>query len=561
MRENLVKYLGTAGFVLLVGGYLYYSINNQFDWLAQIGVIGGAALLLIYLAANLASIWQALSSRQGRYGSTAGATVLLVMGILVLVNVLNFKYHKSFDLTETGLYGLSGQSKQLVENLSQELRITGFFASASSGQQFREMMEDYQQASSQLQFEVVDPEDDVAAAARYEIRRNGQAVVESGAKKETIELLNFQGNWQPDNEERITNAIIKVTRQRDKSVYFLQGHGERDIEDSREEGFSLLAGALVKQNYQVETWNLAQQDKLPEALDVLVSAGPQVNFLPAEAQLIRQHLESGGKFLLLVDPQNDFDMNQGFLSDFGMTFNQDIVLDVSGTGQLMGLGAAAPLAGSYAEHPITAKLENILTFYPRSQSISVSEGSLGYAQVELVKTTPRSWGEKDLEAEEVEFDQDVDRPGPLTLAAVATKTVTVEEESSPASDQSQLGAQDGGAESEGEDGQEEGQQEALPDESQQEEADKSRESRLALFGDSDFATNQYFGTSRNGDLFLLTVQWLAEDTDLMAIRPRSQTDRRVNLTAAQSQLIMWITAALIPLATLVVGFMVWSSRR
>ncbi|MEE8586360.1 MAG: Gldg family protein [Acidobacteriota bacterium] len=561
MRENLVKHLGTAGLVLIIAGYFLYSVSNQFDWRAQAGIFGGAALILIYLAANFRLIRQALSSRQGQHGSMAGATLLLVVGILVLVNFLSFKNHKSFDLTEGGLYELSGQSKQLVENLHEELKITGFFTSAPGGQQFRDMMEKYQQASSQLQFEVIDPEEDVAAASRYEIKGNGLAVVESGAKKETIDLLSFQGGWQPDNEERITNAIIKVTRSRDKTVYFLQGHGERDIEDSRDEGFSMVAEALRKQNYQVETWNLALQDKLPESADVLVSAGPQVNFLPAEALLIRQFLAPGGKFFLLVDPQSDFDMNEGFLEDYGLALNQDIVLDVSGTGQLYGLGAAAPLAGSYADHPITAKLGNILTFYPRSQSISVSEGSLGYDRVELVKTTPQSWGEKDLEAEEVEFNQDVDRPGPLTLAAAATKTVAAEEESSAAPEESREGTEDGGAEAEGGEGEDEGQEEALRDESQDEEADQSRESRLVLFGDSDFATNQYFGISRNGDVFLLTVQWLAEDTDLLAIRPRSQTDRRVNLTAAQSQLIMWITAALIPLATLVVGFMVWSSRR
>ncbi len=551
MRGILVKYSGAIGLALLIAGYLFYSVYNQFDWRSLTSVFGGAALILIYLAANWSSIWQAISSRQGRYGSAAGATALLVMGIVVLINFLNFKNHKSFDLTETGLFGLSEQSKQVAANLTEELQISGFFASASGSQQFRDMMENFQQHSSLLHFEVIDPEVDVAAATRYEIRRNGQAVIESGTKKETVELLDFQDGWQPDNEERITNAIIKVTRQRDKSVYFLQGHGERDIEDSREEGFSLLAEALRKQNYQVETWNLAQQDKLPESVDVLVSAGPQVNFLPAEVQLIRRHLESGGKFLLMVDPQSDFDMNQGFLQDYGLALSQDIVLDVSGTGQLMGLGAAAPLAGSYASHPITSKLADFLTFYPRCQSIQVSEGSLGYDQVELIKTTVRSWGERDIEAEEVEFNEDVDRPGPLTLAAVATKTIVIEEEGPPASEESQQGAEDGGDKEEGGGGDEE-----TPAEEPQD-----RESRLVLIGDSDFATNQYFGTSRNGDLFLLSVQWLAEDTDLLAIRPRSQTDRRVNLTAAQSQLIMWITAALIPLATLVAGFMVWSSRR
>jgi len=87
------------------------------------------------------------------------------------------------------------------------------------------------------------------------------------------------------------------------------------------------------------------------------------------------------------------------------------------------------------------------------------------------------------------------------------------------------------------------------------------EARLVLFGDSDFASNGYFGAGANGDLFLMTISWLAEEADLIAIRPKSPEDRRIEATMAQSMLIFWGAVILLPAITLVLGVVVWYRRR
>ena len=89
----------------------------------------------------------------------------------------------------------------------------------------------------------------------------------------------------------------------------------------------------------------------------------------------------------------------------------------------------------------------------------------------------------------------------------------------------------------------------------------AKEARFVIFGDADFAANAYFGTSVNGDLFLNVVSWLAEDSDLLSIRPKDPENRTITLTATQSRLVFWATVIFFPLATLVFGVAVWYRRK
>ena len=116
----------------------------------------------------------------------------------------------------------------------------------------------------------------------------------------------------------------------------------------------------------------------------MVSAGPRVRFFPHEENLIRGFLDAGGKFLLLVDPDTDFEMEE-FLNEYGLGLDKRVVIDASGLGQIFGLGAAAPLVAEYTDHPITEGLEGVMTFFPFAQTVTMSESSLKYETVGLVE--------------------------------------------------------------------------------------------------------------------------------------------------------------------------------
>jgi ABC-type uncharacterized transport system involved in gliding motility auxiliary subunit len=85
--------------------------------------------------------------------------------------------------------------------------------------------------------------------------------------------------------------------------------------------------------------------------------------------------------------------------------------------------------------------------------------------------------------------------------------------------------------------------------------------RLVVVGDSDFATNAFFGLQGNGDLFLNAVRWLAADEDFIAIRPKEPQDRPLTLTESQARTSFYVSMILFPLAILVAGVTVWVRRR
>ena len=477
----------------------------------------------------------------------AGASTVLVVAIVCLLSFLNLRHNRRIDLTENQLYSLSSQSRKVVEALEGEIRIVGFFQDEIQAQVFEELMQQYRYVSTRVNFEVVDPQKEPSRVARFDVERFGQVAVAGGARTEIVDDF---------DEAKITNAIIKVTREGQKIVYFLTGHGERSLEEAGPDGLSQVKEAVERQNYVVRSYNLAQENALPENPAVLIAAGPTVSFLPNEVRLLREYLEGGGKLLLMLDPRTRFSMDD-LLGEYGLGVDGNVVIDASGVGQLFGLGVAAPIVSSYETHSITDELRGVMTFFPMAQSVKVTDSSLGYNSSKLFSTSARSWGETDLEGNQAAFDEDKDIQGPLALAAVAVKTV-------------QAGGEPGGEESShhGEGGDEDSARETAPEPDPQAGAEaggasdaESRESRIVLVGDSDFATNAYSTTSANGDFLRMTVSWLAEDADLVAVQSRDPENRRVNLTRRESTLMFWATVILMPLVTLVFGMAVWLRRK
>ena len=533
MFRKVVEGFVQAGVAALFLSLVFYSVQGQWDWRAQTLFYGGIALILAYGITHFSEIRASLRTRRARSGGTAGLFVALVLGILILANFLNFRYHHLIDLTENQLYSLSEQSRKVVENLETEIQIIGFFRGEAGRRDFEDLVKQYRDVSSKAEYEIVDPEEQPGRASQYEISRNAQVVILNEGRREMLDNA---------DEQKITNAIIKITREEEKVIYFLQGHGERGLDNVEAEGFSTAGEEIEKQNYRIETYNLAQENALPENATVIASVGPKMNFLATEVALLKSFLEEGGKFLLLVDPQTEFQMND-LLAEYGLGLGDKVVIDASGIGQILGLGPAAPLVAQYADHPMTRELSKMMTFFPIAQNVTTSSSSLDYRTSELLSTSPNSWAESDLKGEQPAFDEGQDVEGPVQLAVVATKSIETKSEEESEAEQA----------AEGEEAATEGEGNSA--------ASATRESRLVLFGDSDFASNAYFNSVANGDLLLMAIGWLAEEADLIAIRPKDVEDRRINLTLSQRSLILWGTVVLFPLATLVVGTMIWLRRR
>jgi ABC-type uncharacterized transport system involved in gliding motility auxiliary subunit len=80
-------------------------------------------------------------------------------------------------------------------------------------------------------------------------------------------------------------------------------------------------------------------------------------------------------------------------------------------------------------------------------------------------------------------------------------------------------------------------------------------------GDSDFVSNAVMGTPGNRDLFLNAVNWVAQQENLIAIRPKQAGDRRVTMTEDQQRRVLLLSVLGLPLAVAALGVWTWSRRR
>ena len=509
---KFLKNIASFGPALIIGGYLYYSVQNIWNLPVQIIFYAGLVLTLLMVFFNIHRIRESFRLRSTQYGSNTAVVLLLVLGILGIVNYLGKKHHKRFDLTAGKVLSLSDQSNKVVKGLKGEVKVL-YFDKEPNGQ-LNDLMTEYKSADpSKIEFRTIDPWKEPGQAKQYGVTRPKETVVVYGQKNEKVENL---------QEEAITNAILKVTREKNKVVYFLSGHKEGDINDSQDaKGFAVAKKAIEAQNYEVKDLNLAEKPSIPDDCAVLVIAGPKVALLPTESAVINEYVNAGGKIFLMVDP----DVNPGMgdeLKKWKIGLDDDIVVDASGLGQLLGMGPAAPLVTKYETHPITKDLSRSMTFFPLARSVRlVDNPNSQFKSSILLKTSESSWGETNLKNGSAEFNEGKDIKGPVALAAVSTETISGDEKTKK----------------------------------------YGKEARTVVIGDSDFASNQYFGHQRNGDLFLNVISWLAEDEDLISIRPKSQENRAIVLTSAGATTLFWLAVVLLPVSALFVGIWVWRRRR
>jgi ABC-type uncharacterized transport system involved in gliding motility auxiliary subunit len=265
-----------------------------------------------------------------------------------------------------------------------------------------------------------------------------------------------------------------------------------------------------------------------------VIAGPKTDLLQTEADALERFLKKGGHVFVMVDPATDdkapaTPVLDAFLKDWDFQADKDVVVDASGMGQLIGTDASVPVVATYPSHPITDRF-NVITAFPLARSITpILPASNGRAAVPLIQTSARSWGETDmtqLKSGRVELNADKgDKPGPVTIGAVVATNATDVPKDAAKADQ------------------------------------RPPESRFVTIGDSDFAANYAIRIQGNQDLFLNTVNWLAQQENLISIRPKAPSDSRLTMTQQQATAVLFMSLLVVPALVFGTGVYTWWRKR
>ncbi len=472
-------------------------------------VIAGAVLIVVSALPRLGDARRSIGARTLRYGLNAAIAVILVFGVIGLVEALSYRHNARLDLTENRRHSLSPQTVQLLRGLKTEVNAVGFFRSDQPGKRVAEdLFKQYARyAGQKFTWKVVDPDREPALARRYGIESYGTVVLETKTRSEKV---------TDAEEEKLTNGLLKLTREGKRTVYVLQGHGEAELGNTERPGFSEAKAAMEKANYDVKPLALARQGKVPDDAAVIVIPGPRTELFPPEVDALDGYLGKGGKLLLMVNPpfpqRVQDDAVKKLAARYGVDLGDNLVVELSPIGRVFGIGPEIPIVQQYEPHPITRDLGGVTTLFPLTRTVTpVKTLPAGVNVQPLAKTSPDSWGEnsrQEIESGQVKPDAD-EAKGPLPIAAVATKDKT----------------------------------------------------RLVVYGTSNVATNQFLNLQGNRDFFLNAVSWLAEEEDQISIRPKDTKQTPVFLSSQQAQAVFWLPVVILPGLALVGGVVALARRR
>lgn len=460
--------------------------------------------------------------RSTQYGSNMILLIVAVLGILILVNYIARKEVTRIDLTKNKQYSLSDQSKKILNQVKDEVIVTAFYTESNGARQdLKDLLKEYSSINPKIKLEFIDPEKKPAEAKKYGVTHDGSIFLERGSVKEEANSA---------TESDLTSGLLKIVKNERKKIYFLTGHGEKEITGSdTKKSYAIVKNELEKQIYEVLTLNLITDQKIPDDATVIITAGPSVPLADQELKLLASYVkDKKGKLLIMLDPKvetgKDIKMGE-FLKEYGLAFQDGLVIDSEKSfwGDI-----ATPVITDFTNHQITQE-QKLAFFNGVANAYQAEKVPENYEVTELAKSSATSWLEMNAEQKEVKYDKDKDKMGPIAVMSLAKGVVPTDQAS-----------QDGQV------------------------AQNNDNSRIVLIGDSDFALDSFLSTDQglfNRDLFINTVNWLAAEEELISILPKEEAKAEITLAGRQSYYIFYGTVLAMPILVAVVGIAVFIKRK
>ena len=157
----------------------------------------------------------------------------------------------------------------------------------------KDQLDQYANLSPKVHVDYVDPDKKPQLAREAGIKNYGTTIVQVGAKKEEAKSL---------TEEGITGAFIRDLKNTTRTVCFVTGSGEHQIDDSERSGYSKFKELLGKDDYEAKSISLLQKAEVPTDCTVVVIGGPTGDYQQPEVDALKKYVEDGGRALIMLDP-------------------------------------------------------------------------------------------------------------------------------------------------------------------------------------------------------------------------------------------------------------------
>ncbi len=502
---------GLACFISLAGLYFATKIWMPFMWGL---VIPGLLAFIFCIFIDRTVIKEFFTMKSTKQGLNMGALILIVFAFLTVINYLGAKYYKVFDLSGNKVNTLSEQSIQLVKALDTDLVIRFFYKNGSdrvdeNKKMFRDLVKKYQDESLKVQLEFVEMNENAKLTQDYGATRgSGEAFLDYKNSKNRIE------NY---TEQDLTNALIKVTRTIKKSVYFVEGHDERNTDNEKDEsglfGFKQL---LEKNSYLVKKLSIASQTEIPSDADALLILAPKQSFLPIEVKSLTSYLERGGSLYLALEKANTAGLDK-LLASLGLELEKFYVFNVYNSPMGQVVNAQSPtVAVNYSTTHSATKVfaANQMTVFSQPNAIKINSIPDAFKTEVLVKTPVNSVALKDLDSQDY-----LGEPKSYNLGVEV---------------KGKIGKSD-------------------------------KEFSVIIFSDVDFMSNLLLYQNLNRDLALNSVASLTKENDLISVSPKEPMATKILLSPPEmNQFLKFVFLGVflpIPIVFMILSITVWYRRR
>ena len=443
-----------------------------------------------------------------KHGMNMGVLILLMVALLGIINYLGARHPKAWDFSVSQSNTLSDQSIKLIQSLDSPLKVRFFYKKGVEGNEenrrlFRELIKKYQDKNEKVALDFVEVNENPDLAREYGVDKgSGVVFLEYKGRRNRIEKI---------DEQEFTSALVKVTREKIKNLYFTIGHGEKSLEEAREGlGLGSLKTMLENNRYTVKTLPLSQQPKIPADADVIIIAGPIQNFQEFEITALEEYLKGGGSLLIALESQNTVGLEK-LVGKLGVKFENNYVMNLVETVLGSGVNQGPTMGALFSEtNKITASFgRGEVTLFRYPMSLRTVGAPAGVTVDEIVKTGGN---------------------------AMAFATMNLK-------DQGPQGSF------------------ALVDSITGKLPGSEKEFAVVVAGDVDFMTNQMLYQNLNRDLVLNSLAALAKEENLISITPKEAQATQMLMT--DTKFAFFLFGFIIPMPILLLGISLglWYKRR
>jgi ABC-type uncharacterized transport system involved in gliding motility auxiliary subunit len=438
-----------------------------------------------------------------RWTQSATFLVLLIL-VVALSGYLAWENRIQWDVTQNERNSLSPTSVEVLKQM--EGRLLGrVYISPQDAQLgnvskiIRDFLSPYQHAKPDFDVTFIDPSEHPDLAREAGVESSGEMLIEYNGRVERLTTF---------NEHALINLLMRLMRTGSRPVMTLIGHGERKLDGIADRDLGEFGQQLTAKGFRIQPLNLVTTPEVPAGTSLLVIASPQADLSEGEVDRLLTYVERGGNLLWLLD-QEPLHGLQPLAEKLELTLTPGVVIDPQ-AGQLKAPVTFSVGAG-YGEHPVTRNFD-YLTLFPFARQITINENDAWHS-LSLVEAGENGWVETGDLDDGIAFDAMYDVSGPVSIAAVLSRTINEQEQ------------------------------------------------RVAVIGSGYFLANAYLGYGRNLDFGVNLVNWLAGDEDLITIQPRTTIDSSLTLQEPTLTIIAWCFLIMMPLIFLASGMVIWWRRK